>query len=133
MQWYRRVEFLILRLADKQPADVSAAQWEQCLSCTWNLHVNYGPPGYFAEDRRDGFAAEFNRRLDGPVGLDTIDWIWDEYERNAPRAKSYDHYRPTTSPMLGQATELERGGQEVPLDSWVKMLEERERQQKWGR
>lgn len=126
MSWFRRIQFDILRLARKRPDSATPAQWAQCLATTWNLHQNYGPPGYFAEDRREEFAAELERRLGGVVTLDTVDWIWDEYERYAPRAKSYDRFRPTTAAMLQQATELERSGREKSLEEWVRMLDESE-------
>jgi len=125
MRWYRKVEFLILQLTPKRPAEVTDAQWAQCLLHTWNLHTNFGPPGYFADGERYAFAAEFERRLQGDVGLATVDWIWDEYARNA-RARSYMHYRPTTSEMLEVADDLNKYQQPESLDSWIRRLHERE-------
>jgi hypothetical protein len=95
---------VILQLAAKRPADVTPEQWAHCLQWTWNLHANYGWESYFPEQEREPFAREFERLLDGPVSLGTIDKIWDSYARHAPRANAYMHYRPTTPEMLQQAS-----------------------------
>jgi len=124
MRWYRRIEYLILSLAPKRPANVTPQQWAQCLTHTWNLHVNFGPSGYFAESERERFAAEFDDRLEGTVSLDTIDWVWDEFARHAPGSRSYMRYRPTTTEMLEGASELPN---EEPLDWWIEQFQQQSR------
>jgi hypothetical protein len=54
----------------------------------------------------DRFERELNRRLKGPVDLQTIDWIWDEMARLTPNGKTYsDSYRPTTPERLKEFEE----------------------------
>ena len=127
LRWYRHVELLILKLAPRCPADVTPAQWANCLSWTWNLHTNYGPSEYFGPRLQQPFAAEFERRLEGPVGLDTIDWIWDEFARCAPRSIGYNRYRPTTPQALSDVAEG-RTGPDSPLEWWIGTLRTRERE-----
>jgi hypothetical protein len=103
-RWQEHVKVLILQLAPKRPADVTPEQWAHCLQWTWNLHANYGGQSYFPEAEREPFALEFERLVEGPVRLDTIDKIWDSYVRHAPRAKPYMHFRPTTGEMFKQAS-----------------------------
>lgn len=124
-RWYRRVELQILKLAPRCPTEVTPAQWAQCLLHTWNLHCNFGHWSYFPHDQREPFIAEFEERLNGPVNLGTIDWIWDDYSRRVPRAASYLRYRPTTLQMLEDA-ELVPGADS--LDRWLEELKVREQE-----
>ncbi|HEY1379849.1 MAG TPA: hypothetical protein VGF55_23815 [Gemmataceae bacterium] len=49
----------------------------------------------------DRFADEFDERLERPVSLATIDWIWDEYVRFSQGGERYSSkYRPTRSPDM---------------------------------
>lgn len=103
-QWYKDVEYRILRLAEKPPADLSGAQWASCIGWTWNLHTNWGPAPDFDAAERDRFLAEFEQRLEGERNLGTIDWIWDQYCRYTQGGKSYSKsFRPTTPESLKQA------------------------------
>jgi hypothetical protein len=86
--------------------------------------------GGIANDQREPFVREFERLLDGPVTLNTIDEIWYEYVRHNPRARPYLKYLPTTPQMLQTAEELKNHPQTEALDIWVKKLEERERLEK---
>lgn len=127
--WYDHVQLLILKLAPRCPPDVTPARWANCLGNTWNLHVNYGGPSFFDSRLREPFVIEFERRLEGPVGLDTIDWIWDEYARCVPPAKGYgSRFRPTTPESLQLADEIDSGqpGANMSLDDWLRMLRERD-------
>ncbi len=96
LEWYRRVEDCIIRLADKRPDAVSPNRWAFCVSWTWQLHGNYGGYYYFDHGARAEFLAEFDRRLTGTVDLGTIDWIWDEYIKHSTGGRHYSQgYRPT--------------------------------------
>jgi hypothetical protein len=128
-RWYHRVEYLILQLAPKRPADVTPEQWAMCLLHTWNLHTNYGGLEYFPEEAREPFAAEFERHLQEPVTLKTIDQIWDDYTRFAPRSKGYMRYLPTTPSMLEEAEILVQNGGDYLLDEWLNRLERRKREE----
>lgn len=103
-QLYRQLKLDIQSLANRRPAHVPPGEWEFAVGWTLNLHANCGL--LYGKDTAEmqNFSNEFSRRLEGPVGLHTIDWIWDEYERLTKRGKSYsEKYRPTTSVDLHQA------------------------------
>lgn len=94
-----RVRDDLKKLAQKQPQDVNRGQWDFAVGWTWQLHCNCGEV-----DRawRDGFVEELERRLEGPVGIADIEWIWDEYVRHTANGQSYsDEYRPTRDPDFG--------------------------------
>jgi hypothetical protein len=124
-RWYRQVEYQILRLAPKPPADATPEQWAVCVTWVWNLHSNYGQASYFPEEKRAPFLRELQQRVDGPVTFDTIDWFWDEYARCATPAANYSHFRPNTAEMR------EDGGihpalSAEPLEFWIAELRRRE-------
>ncbi len=125
-RWHDQVEYCILRLAPMRPLDVTPEQWSCCLHWTWNLHANYGWMGYFPDDEREPFLADFERHLKEPVSLATIDAIWDDYGRHAPKALAYMHYRPTTPPMLPDAAGKSQYQGYDSLDSWIEKLKKRE-------
>ena len=80
---------------------------EWIVGWTHNLHGNCAKVGQRVERGwRDGFAAELERRLRGPITLGDIDWIWDEYVLHTPLGRRYsDRFRPTRSEGLQQARE----------------------------
>src|SRR5262249_44294647 len=93
--WRYRIEAFILKLAPRQPPNVTRAQWVSCVAWTRNLHSNWGGWSLFPDDQREAFEAEFERHLAGPVTLETINLIWDDYARFNPKARGYMQYRPT--------------------------------------
>jgi hypothetical protein len=128
MNRVRHVELLIMRLAKKRPSDVNEAQWANCLFWTWQLHTNYAHSSYFPTKEYDPFIAEFERHLNGPVTIKTIDAIWDDYMRHAPSARRYDRFRPTTAAALEAVEELKKQPYtEYSLDMWIDRLDRRER------
>jgi|SRR5262245_4006302 len=104
-RWYNRVRDAIRELASRRPPEVSRGQWEFVIGWTLNLHANCGgSAGAEGREWQEAFVAELKRRLQGPVGLNTIDWIWDEYERATRHGKDYsDRWRPTRPENLAQA------------------------------
>ncbi len=121
--WYQGVEYRILRLAEKRPAEVSPDQWAFCVYWTWQLHDNYGGYEFFDPARRGPFLAEFDRRLDGRVDLGTIDWIWDQYVEHAKGRYFSENFRPTSPQRLRQVSEGKMG--ELNLQEWLDKLNER--------
>src|SRR5262245_1023526 len=95
-QWQQRVEVLILRLARHRPPDVAPEYWTKCVVWTLKLHAEYGNLSYFPSDGRQPLIRDLERHLAEPVTLDTIDAIWDDYIRHAPKARPYLKYLPTT-------------------------------------
>lgn len=104
-RWYDQVHADLYALADKRPADVPPGQWEFMVGWTINLHTNWGAHHtYVDRDQMWPFLAELEQRLQGPVSVATIDWIWDEYARFTKGGRGYgEGYRPTRSPYLQHA------------------------------
>jgi hypothetical protein len=98
-RWYDRVRRGILSLLPRRPPDVGPGAWEFAVGWTMNLHGNCGSAHTWVDrSGADQFAEELDRRLGGPVGLATIDWIWDEYARFSRGGERYSsQYRPTRS------------------------------------
>jgi hypothetical protein len=110
-----RVHFQFLSLAKKRPLNVSRQQWEGVVAHTINAWANCLtftkniPPA-----EMDRFEHELHQRVQGPVDLATIDWIWDEVVRLTPNGQSYsDDWRPTTPFWLA---EYEKGNHSFGLE-----------------
>jgi hypothetical protein len=114
-RWFTRVDKNLLSLVHMRPAGVSKGEWEYIVGWTLNLHGNCANVGQRLErEWRDGFAAEVERRLRGPITLGDIDWIWDEYVLHTPYGRRYsDRWRPTRAEKLQQAHE---GCCGIPVD-----------------
>lgn len=106
-RWSRRVEHDIKQLAHKRPPDVTKGPWEFMVGWTINLHGNCGViPDRGNRAWRDGFAAELERRLAGPLSLADVEWVWDEYARHTRSGQLYsDNCRPTQAEGFPQARE----------------------------
>jgi hypothetical protein len=104
-RWYNQVRVDLYALADKRPADVPPGQWEFMVGWTLHLHSNWGASHTWVDrDQMWPFLEELERRLQGPVSIGTIDWIWDEYARITKGGREYgERYRPTQSPDLQYA------------------------------
>lgn len=116
-QWHQRVDILILRLARNRPPDVTPECWTFCVQWTRMLHGEYGGLYYFPAEEREPFVRDLERHLAVPATLWTIDAIWDDYVRHAPKAKSYLKYRPTT-PEMQQAYSTDQ-----TIESLIRELE----------
>ena len=104
-QWSDRVRAELNSLADKRPADVPPGQWKFMVGWNLNLHGNWGVLHTWVDrDQKWPFLEELERRLQGPVTVATIDWIWDEYARITKGGRGYgERYWPTQSPDLQHA------------------------------
>ena len=104
-------------LAKKRPTNITRKQWHHIVAWTLNAHANcISATRRIDPEERDQFLAELRRRLQGPVELADIDWIWDEIVRLTPGGRSYsDRWRPTTPERLCEfeAGEFSWGGIEV--------------------
>jgi hypothetical protein len=98
-EFCREVKSELGTLAKKRPAGITREQWQQIVAWTLNAHANtLVATSRIPPDERERFVAELRRRLQGPVDLGTIDWIWDEFVRLAPGwGPSYsEQWRPTS-------------------------------------
>ena len=87
--WDKRVQQDIRALAGKRPQEVPKGQWEFMVGWTWQMHGNCGSiHGLVEPGWREGFAAELERRLAGPMTAADIDWIWDEYAAHTKGGQS---------------------------------------------
>jgi hypothetical protein len=90
VRWSGRVSKDIKSLVYKRPPELSKGQWEFIVGWTINMHANCGSiPGKVEPAWRDEFAAELKRRLQGPISLADIDWIWDEYVRHTTYGQTF--------------------------------------------
>ena len=102
-RWYDRVQADLESLKQKRPRDIERAQWAYVIGWTLNAHGNCGGhPNFVDSDMAELFADELENKLRGEVGMDTIDWIWDEYMRFS-KVKSYDQFRPTSPERLKES------------------------------
>jgi hypothetical protein len=113
LDFCRSVHVELKSLTKKRPPDVSRQQWKCVVAWTLNGHANIlttfrNNP----QAERDRFLAELRERLNGPVTLATIDWIWDQYEMlNPSYGPVYSgRYRPTSPERLREF--------ETPGSSW---------------
>jgi hypothetical protein len=95
-RWYDRVRADILTLTHKRPAEVSRQDWESIVCWTVNLHANCGQYRSVEITWRERFVAELEQRLQGPITVADIEWVWDEYASNTRCGQTYsEEWRPT--------------------------------------
>ena len=69
-RWYDRIRADIETLAHKRPPELNKGQWQFILGWTIQLHANCGTyPHVIDPDWPERFAADFERRLAGPITL----------------------------------------------------------------
>jgi hypothetical protein len=106
-EFCRNVKVELKTLAKKRPPDVTRKQWENVVAWTWNAEGNcLAFHRNIPLEEMTRFEAELKRRLEGPVDLGTIDWIWDEIVRLTPNGQRYsDDWRPTLPERLKEFEE----------------------------
>lgn len=115
-RWFSRVDACLEKLNAKQPQNLSIELWTNLTNWNNNLHGNCGFSPFYLTDKQlaEAFADELELRVEGPVDLKTIDWIWDEYMRFT-RLKSYNRFRPTTPANMEPYVKNNASQNEVPL------------------
>jgi hypothetical protein len=67
-------------------------------------------PDQASHDRFLTLPDRFEKRLAGEVGMESIDWLWDELEVISKHGPRYcAHYRPTTPERLAEADHVKIG------------------------
>lgn len=114
-RWFYAVRDRIESLKDRRPPEVGRAEWGYVVGWTLNAHGNCCSfRGSVKPADMWPFAEALDRRLRGRVGMDTIDWIWDEYVRISTVGPSYSRsYRPTAPERLKDASTMTWAGLEV--------------------
>lgn len=93
----------LMTLAEKRPPGVTPKQWHHVVAWTLNAHSNtLVATRQIPRFEMARFEANLRERLQAPVNLGTIDWIWDEFVRlGSSSAMSYsERFRPTTTERL---------------------------------
>ena len=99
----QRFDLCIEQLTQKRPTNVTRQQWSYVIGWTMNARGNCLTVRQWIDDypRFRRFVEDLERKVEGNVGIETIDWIWDEIEQNSRPGKSYSNtYRPTTPDRL---------------------------------
>lgn len=117
-----RMKIAITHLSLNRPDDLTDDQWAYCILWTWNLHCNYGYFSYIPTGELERIVEEFEAKSEAGPSLETIDWLWDEYMRTAPRAAHFEHFRPTSPGNRSEFEDGAHGGN--PLSSWQANYEE---------
>jgi len=115
-QLYDDIRQSIDGLRHKRPNGLRREEWAYIVGWTLNAHANCcGARDFITDyDRFASFAAELKRRLDGDVDLQTVDWIWDEFEAFSSVGPWYSEtFRPTSRERLREAATFSWGGLEV--------------------
>ncbi len=122
MRTGEQIERAILKLSTKCPPDVSRERWAHCINWTWQLHANYGPYWNWDRNERQRFIEELEQRVNGPVDMATIDWIWDQYVELTDGGKNYDDNRPTLPESLAEVDSFGPAPSD-PLEELIEMYE----------
>ncbi len=95
---YDRVQVCIDKLVQKRPTNVTVEHWNSMVWWTENLKANCLPGPFIKDEPRfRRFVSELEKKVEGDVDIETIDWIWDEVVEISTVGQTYsDQYRPTT-------------------------------------
>ena len=85
---------LIRSLESRRPADVTPDKWDCDVGWTCTLQTNSLDAFQADATSLRQFREELSSKLDGPVGMGTIHWIWDSYAKLCPGGASYQRFRP---------------------------------------
>jgi len=94
MRQHRRMEYLLDTLPGRRPDAVPERAWTAAVGWARTACVNvcFSREHVALSDMKK-FVDSLEKRLSGPVDLDTIHWIWDQLEGTGPHGKRYvaDH------------------------------------------
>jgi hypothetical protein len=98
LRTHRRISERIGQFEKARPADVSEDQWEFVVGWTQTGHINcFSWRDKILDWKRfEAIPDELDRRIAAGPGLDTIDYLWDEFETVSTYGLKYSSkYRPT--------------------------------------
>ena len=104
---FRRVDTAIESLSDRCPSDITALQWRHCVGWTNTASHNLCAHRSFIRDYPAflSFAEKLHERVQNQANLETIDWIWDQFETITHAGRSYsERWRPTTLERMQNPT-----------------------------
>ena len=99
-----KIRGLILSMASRRPDNLTSKQWESAVAWTNNLHCNSLVWGFNDGPAIRNLRLRLEAKLDSPVTIDTIKWIWDQYAELCPLGAKYQQWRKV---MLD---EIDNGG-----------------------
>jgi hypothetical protein len=87
---------VVAQLADRRPADVDAAVWEAATSWAVTAYGNVCfTESHVPLDELRRFHDDVKERLEGPVNLATIDWVWQRLGETGLHGAQYrDRFEP---------------------------------------
>jgi hypothetical protein len=98
-------------LAQRRPADVNAAAWDEATAWANTAYANV----FFSEqhtpiDELRRFRIDVEERLEGDVDLATIDWLWQRLGETGPHGRRYRHrfepqYRESLKELMAKGLE----------------------------
>jgi hypothetical protein len=109
------VKRLIESLVDRRPPGVTRGQWGSAVAWTLNLHGN--SLLMFEADGASikAFEQRFEQKLAGEVNMETIHWIWSEYERICPHGATYQRFKAQMQEEIDTVgTNVDSWGMNVP-------------------
>jgi hypothetical protein len=92
----REVGRLLLSLHSRCPRGIPPQNWEEAVNWTATAQCNtFFSPSHASKADLDQFGRDVEDRLRGPVGVDTIEWIWDRLAETGPTGREYvERFRP---------------------------------------
>jgi Na+-transporting NADH:ubiquinone oxidoreductase subunit NqrC len=113
---YARLETAISDLKTKRPPDVTREQWSYVIGWTMNGVGNCCAVHQFLKDDQNShqrfvdFVNELERKVQGNVTIETIDWTWDQFILVSRYGDSYSrNFRPTTQERLKESAYVSTG------------------------
>lgn len=86
----RAAQDMVNQLRHLRPPDVDAETWEMASGWAITAYCNVCfSPDHVPHDELRRFRAELEAKLQGPVDLATIDWVWERLGQTGPSGLSY--------------------------------------------
>lgn len=89
--WNQSIVQRLEKLKSLPPENVTLEKWKFVVSRTQTAFPNvfYSTDYILDHDRFRTFQRELHLKLNGDVDISTIDWIWDEFQKNSRHGDTY--------------------------------------------